>query len=191
MRCRRQLRALQSHRGTFEDCLPATKAGNGKGGQADIGKTMNTSFGRIALNDLLGKTVGGGGASGGRCPVDSNLHVPTCGGHCKTLNKLQNHLRMIHSCIIYKLTRLCIRETGPLDVYRRISELPCWPMVRRAGYLWQCPGAGWQNTLNTHCEGTHACILAGTHGHDLPQRSSIRMWPAGLWPTDLMHCMSG
>ena len=59
MRCRRQLRALQSHRGTFEDYLPATKASNGKGGQADIGKTMNTSF-RIALNNRLGKTVGGG-----------------------------------------------------------------------------------------------------------------------------------
>ena len=74
MRCRRQLRALQSHRGTFEDCLPATKAGNGKGGQADIGKTMNTSFRRIALNDRLGKTVGGGGEPVG----DDALWTQTC-----------------------------------------------------------------------------------------------------------------
>ena len=65
--------ALQSHRGTVEDCLPATKAGNGKGGQADIGKTMNTSIGRIALNDRLGKTVDGGEPVG-----DDALWTQTC-----------------------------------------------------------------------------------------------------------------
>ena len=62
-----------------------------------------------------------------------------------------------------------------------------------AGWLFVAMLWDWlaKHTEHTHCKGIHACILAGTHGHDLPQRSSIRMWPAGLWPTDLMHCMSG
>ena len=42
MQCRKQLRVLESHRGAFEDRLPATKASNSKGGQTETGKLIKT-----------------------------------------------------------------------------------------------------------------------------------------------------
>ena len=185
-------------------------------------------LGLPALNDRLGKTLGGGsrleaiicglkpacahdGRRGGPGITTRGCSVPCADvrqspqnpeqvlkewgltiqctyerGNCNHIGKIQNY------CTICKLTRLCIRHTEPLDVYRRISALPCLLMVRRAGYLWQCPGAGWQNTQKPHYKSNHTCILTGTHGHDLPRKiSSIRILPAIPWPTDLMQHMRG